>query len=92
MVCVVEGATSTFLALETRRPARPSIPNNCATLSMTAWMRMSLHMRCRPTSHMLNPYKRWCQVACLSLVRARAPQALASAMNALLLVQEIKTF
>ena len=41
--------------------------------------------------HMLNHLRRWCQVACLSLVRARAPQTVASALIGSLLVQELNT-
>ena len=93
-----KGAMKTFLALEARQLARPSTPNSFATLFMTAWMHMSRHMPCRPPGHMLNHWRRWCQVACLSPVNACALQAvataipvIASALIVLLLVQEFKT-
>ena len=91
-----QGATSTFLALEAGRLARPSTPNSFATLFMTAWTHMSRRMPCRLPGHISNHVGRWCQVACLFLESAcvlqavaSAPPVIASALIALQCVREI---
>ena len=64
----------------------------CSTLFMTAWVHICLHMRCWRPGHIFNHSKHWCQEARLSPVMVRVPQTAASALVALLFVQEDEAY